>query len=84
MLFLIHDENGIGLNVEFPNKSLSFGNLNIMESVVDCLFVHAQRQFLLHICILIVVMFLLLQEKNFFVVFLLLFFLLIFQVVWFY
>ena len=40
-----------------------FGNLNKVGSVVDYLFVIVQRQFLLHICILVGVMFCFLQGK---------------------
>ena len=40
-----------------------FDNLNKVGSVVDCLSVIVQRQFLLHICILVGVMFRFLQGR---------------------
>ena len=62
-----------------------FGNLDIVENVVDYLFVIVLHQFLLHICILILVMFCLLVGKFLsFVVFQMLFFVSITQVVYFY
>ena len=44
-------------------RSGYFGNLNKVGSVVDCLSVIVQRQFLLHICILVGVMFRFLQGR---------------------
>ena len=44
-------------------RSGYFGNLNKVGSVVDYLSVIVQRQFLLHICILVGVMFRFLQGK---------------------
>ena len=62
-----------------------FGNLDIVENVVDYSFVIVLHQFLLHICIVILVMFHLLQGKILlFVVFQLMFFVSIIQVVYFY
>ena len=56
-------------------RSDCFGNLDIVEKVVDYLFVTVLHQLLLHICILILVMFRLLQGKFlYFVVFQLFFF----------
>ena len=54
VLFLIHYEYGISLNVDSQRGLLAsdyFGNPNIMESVVSYLFVFGQCRFLLHICI---------------------------------
>ena len=62
-----------------------FGNLDIVENVLDYSFVIVLHQFLLHICIVILVMFHLLQGKILlFVVFQLMFFVSIIQVVYFY
>ena len=66
VLFLIHDEYGIGLNVISLLHGEYFGNLDITKSVVNYLFVNDQRQLLLHICILIVVMFRHSQENLIF------------------
>ena len=51
-------------------RSDYFGTQNIIEKVVNYLFVQDQRRFSLHICILIVVMFRLLQEKIHYFVYL--------------
>ena len=84
----IHEEYVIGLNVDFPSNVLRndcFDNLDIVENVVDYLFVIDLYQFLLHIFIVTLVMFHLLQGKILsFLLFQLLFFVVIIQVVYFY
>ena len=44
-----------------------FDNLDIVESVIDYLFVIGLHQFLLHICIFILVMFRFLQGNFFYI-----------------
>ena len=62
VLFFIHCENGIGLKVDVPSRSTSKWLFKV-GSVVGYLSVIVQRQFLLHICILVGVMFHFLQGK---------------------
>ena len=65
-------------------RSDCFGKLDIVENVVDNLFVVVLNQFLLHICLIILVMISLLKVKIlYFVVFQLLFFVSLIQVVYF-
>ena len=69
-------------------RSDCLGNLDIVEKVVDYLFVIVLHQFLLQLCIVILVMFRLLQGKVlrvlYFVVFKMQFFVSLVQVVYFY
>ena len=66
-------------------RSDCLGNLDIVENLLDYLFVIVLHQFLLHNCMVILVMFRRLQGKIlYFVVFQLLFFVLVIQVVYFY
>ena len=52
VLFLIHDEYGIGLKVGFPNRSTFYGylgNESIMESVKKILTARYRDRFFLHL-----------------------------------